>query len=88
MSHHRPELDGLRGVAILLVLCVHFIKAPAQASTATIWAERIAEVGWSGVSLFFVLSGYLITSILLRAKGKSYYYRDFFVRRSLRIFPL
>ncbi len=73
-----PELDGLRGVAILLVIASHYL--------GDYW--RTATVGWTGVSLFFVLSGFLITGILLDAKTKPNYFRNFYARRTLRIFPL
>lgn len=73
-----PALDGLRGVAILLVIASHYLGAH--------W--RTATIGWTGVSLFFVLSGFLITSILLDEKNKPHYFRNFYARRTLRIFPL
>jgi peptidoglycan/LPS O-acetylase OafA/YrhL len=73
MTGRTPSLDGLRGLAILLVLVAH--TTPFHA-------------GWVGVELFFVLSGYLITGILLRAKGGSGYFRAFYARRALRILPL
>lgn len=86
-SVHLPALDGLRGVAILLVLMDHFTRL--QPSTAL---ERLlsrgATVGWVGVDLFFVLSGFLITGILLDAKGGEQSFRNFYLRRACRIFPL
>jgi peptidoglycan/LPS O-acetylase OafA/YrhL len=70
-------LDGLRGVAILLVLLSHF----GGAVSLTKW-------GWVGVDLFFVLSGFLITGILLDAEGAEGVLRSFYIRRVLRIWPL
>ena len=90
MSHqtsgrgHVPELDGIRGVAILLVLVFHFVHGRALPSAA----QHIARVGWIGVDLFFVLSGFLITGILLREKDSPDYFRRFYRNRVLRIFPL
>ena len=79
-----PQLDGLRAIAILLVLATHFWSYPAGFEPI----NRLARAGWVGVDLFFVLSGFLITRILLDARDSARYYRDFFARRILRIFPL
>ena len=88
-----PALDGVRGVAILLVLFLHFSGAPSTSiglPTAfdRAWL-RFAGVGWVGVDLFFVLSGFLITSILYDAKGPALaFFKNFYERRALRIFPV
>jgi peptidoglycan/LPS O-acetylase OafA/YrhL len=85
---HLAVLDGVRGLAILLVLCVHFVgDAPAQDALARA-VVKIANYGIWGVDLFFVLSGFLITGLLHDAKGAPHYFRDFYIRRTLRIFPL
>jgi peptidoglycan/LPS O-acetylase OafA/YrhL len=78
-----PELDGLRGLAILLVLMVHFSADRLPAPFAA-----ITQFGWAGVDLFFVLSGFLITGILLDSREEEQYYRVFWTNRVLRIFPL
>jgi|SRR6185312_2176721 len=70
-------LDGLRGIAILGVFFVHFPLFP-----------RVTRWGWAGVDLFFVLSGFLITGILFDNLASPRYFRDFYIRRSLRILPL
>lgn len=68
-----PALDGLRALAFLMVFCHHYLGLP--------W-------GWSGVDLFFVLSGFLITGILFDTRDDQHRVRNFYVRRTLRIFPL
>jgi peptidoglycan/LPS O-acetylase OafA/YrhL len=85
-SHFKP-LDGLRGIAIILVIFVHSFKYEGNSLFGR-GLNIVARSGWVGVTLFFVLSGFLITGILLDTKYKRHYFRDFFVRRSLRIFPL
>jgi peptidoglycan/LPS O-acetylase OafA/YrhL len=82
-SERIPELDGLRGLAILAVLIFHL--SPAR---MPLFAAYFVQAGWLGVDLFFVLSGYLITGLLLDSTGQKRYYRNFLARRTLRIFPL
>ncbi len=78
------ELDGLRGIAILLVM-IHRLW-PRSGALARY--QSIAGLGWIGVDLFFVISGFLIAGILLDTKGEADFLRNFYVRRALRIFPL
>ena len=85
---HVKELDGLRGLAILFVMLFHFTAdIPANSSMGRA-VLKLCSVGWIGVDLFFVLSGYLITGILLRTKGSPHFFRNFYARRTIRIFPL
>ena len=77
-----PELDGLRGIAILLVM-IH--RVFPRAGSGTPWP---IEAGWVGVDLFFVISGFLIAGILIDSRDKPGYFRNFYARRVLRIFPL
>ncbi len=82
-SSRVPGLDGLRGVAIIAVIVFH-----AQVSDPKIHIPLLGTYGWGGVDLFFVLSGFLITGILLDGKGQGHYFRNFYARRALRIWPL
>lgn len=83
-----PVLDGIRGVAILLVMVSHFSRIMDTNTSSQLFFSKLADAGWSGVDLFFVLSGFLITGILLDSKGSRRYFRSFYMRRILRIFPL
>jgi peptidoglycan/LPS O-acetylase OafA/YrhL len=105
---HQPGLDGLRALAVLLVLYGH---APllldrghvvsghvvsghlsgghvGSGQQVSAWFWHGSRGAWLGVDLFFVLSGFLITSILLAARGSEGAFRRFWLRRALRIFPL
>jgi peptidoglycan/LPS O-acetylase OafA/YrhL len=84
-----PGLDGLRGLAILMVMALHFGGGIARGATGVdLWFSRVSGAGWVGVDLFFVLSGFLITGILYDTKGTPGCLRNFYARRVLRIFPL
>jgi peptidoglycan/LPS O-acetylase OafA/YrhL len=82
-----PILDGLRAIAILLVVPHNLNLMVTAGGIAHVFIAALYR-GWIGVQLFFVLSGFLITGILLDARNAPDYYRSFFVRRVLRIFPL
>lgn len=83
-----PALDGLRGIAILLVLLWHGVFQIQTNSRVMTRLLSWGSLSWSGVDLFFVLSGFLIGGILLDAKDSSRYFRTFYVRRAYRILPL
>ena len=88
-GRHLPELDGLRALAILSVFVFH-ARGVNATSTTTLQEVffRVTEVGWVGVDLFFVLSGFLITGILLDTRQEPHFFKSFFARRALRILPL
>lgn len=71
---HHPGLDALRGIAVILVVLYHYVPT--------------FRIGWIGVDLFFVLSGFLITRILLSNREQQGYFKNFYAKRALRIFPL
>ncbi|MBV9398815.1 MAG: acyltransferase [Bryobacterales bacterium] len=83
-----PPLDGLRGAAILMVICFHYRTTLGRTGGVTHVFRGFCEIGWTGVDLFFVLSGFLITGILLDSRGAKNYFSAFYMRRVLRIFPL
>jgi peptidoglycan/LPS O-acetylase OafA/YrhL len=90
---HSPELDGIRGLAILGVLCSHgagltgIFDSSRHVLPDTIVKYALVPL-WGGVDLFFALSGFLITGILLRTKTAENYFSSFYARRVLRIFPI
>ena len=93
-SKRVPELDGLRGAAILLVVIVHYFsfnpygRAGGLIQSFDVIAARTISMGWTGVDLFFVLSGFLIGGILLDARNSPHYFKTFYVRRFFRIIPI
>ncbi|MEM7763810.1 MAG: acyltransferase [Pseudomonadota bacterium] len=82
---HYAALDGLRGFAVLLVMVYHYGLERQQHVD---WFIDMTQFGWVGVDLFFVLSGFLITGILLETRKQDGYFKKFLVRRFVRIWPL
>lgn len=85
---HDAALDGVRGLAILFVLVFHLGRSLVAEFDFVNKLTLVAGLGWTGVDLFFVLSGFLITGILHDSKGAPHFFRNFYARRALRIFPL
>ena len=87
---HIAQLDGLRGVAVLMVMWFHFFQNSAARESGPLFAaiDAVTPIGRTGVDLFFVLSGFLITRILMAATDGDRYFLNFYARRSLRILPL
>ncbi len=83
---HVPPLDGLRGIAVLLVLWAHF--PPDLGGNTVRVMNRIFQPGYLGVDIFFVLSGFLITRILLYGRFNGKPLKNFLIRRAFRIFPI
>src|SRR5215470_14002997 len=82
-GRHYPQLDVLRGIAVLMVMIIH-----SNGNVPFLHIQSFMHYGFVGVDLFFVLSGFLITGILLRTKEESGYFVNFYARRVLRIWPL
>jgi peptidoglycan/LPS O-acetylase OafA/YrhL len=88
-SHRYPALDGLRGLAILMVLSWDLAaELHPRIGTPLAYLQVLARLNWSGVDLFFVLSGFLIGGILIDNREATNYFRAFYMRRICRIFPL
>ncbi len=81
---HIPSLDGIRALAALMVMVFHFVGHHGEPASLI----HASVLGQTGVDLFFVLSGFLITRILLNSKDSPNYFSSFYARRALRIFPL
>ena len=83
-----PALDGIRAVASLMVVFYHFGPHIVRDSKSTFaFLSRLPRHGDEGVTLFFVLSGFLISGILTNSRHSKRYYATFYIRRALRIFP-
>jgi peptidoglycan/LPS O-acetylase OafA/YrhL len=93
-KNYIPELDGLRGIAALMVVFHHMAQQFPAFTPHNPWERflriwiRVTTPGWMGVDIFFVLSGFLISGILLDSSGNPHFYRNFYMKRILRIFPL
>jgi peptidoglycan/LPS O-acetylase OafA/YrhL len=86
---HIPALDGLRGAAILSVMIFHYFDALTSESSGILGhIHSVVTLGWTGVDLFFVLSGFLIGGILLDVRSSPRYFKTFYLRRIYRIVPL
>jgi peptidoglycan/LPS O-acetylase OafA/YrhL len=85
---HVAALDGVRGIAVLSVFIFHYGGGAESQNWLIHAVGKTIKLGWSGVTLFFVLSGFLITGILWKSRGTPHWWRTFFLRRCLRIFPL
>jgi peptidoglycan/LPS O-acetylase OafA/YrhL len=88
-SSHVLALDGIRGLAILMVLGHHLVYINSGPTAPVyVWARALRDSLWCGVDVFFALSGFLITGILVKTVSAPGFFRNFYARRVLRIFPL
>ena len=83
-------LDGIRGLAMILVLVWHFLSCQVRTTpgSSIAYMMKLLSYSWAGVDLFFVLSGFLIGGILLDQRSSPNYFIPFYLRRACRIFPL
>ncbi|MFI4860275.1 MAG: acyltransferase family protein [Phycisphaerales bacterium JB063] len=94
LAGHMPGLDGLRGLAALLIVYYHYASwqwvhtFPGEPTDTMRTTTALLQYGWLGVDVFFVLSGFLITGILIKTRTHPHYFKYFYARRALRIFPL
>jgi peptidoglycan/LPS O-acetylase OafA/YrhL len=90
LSGRIPELDGLRGVAIGIVVIFHYFQLTHATRHGSLlsYIQAPTRLGWTGVDLFFVLSGFLIGGILLDARSSTNYFQVFYKRRFFRIVPI
>lgn len=88
VAAHLPALDGLRALAVLVVVQHNVSLLHGDHGLLVRQLENMLHRGWMGVQLFFVLSGFLITRILLDSQRSPEYFKSFYSRRALRIFPL
>jgi peptidoglycan/LPS O-acetylase OafA/YrhL len=87
-AHRDPALDGLRGIAVMLVFFFHYGGGLKSPHLAVRLFGYFSSSGWIGVVVFFTLSGFLITGSLWDSRGSQHWRRNFYIRRLLRIFPL
>lgn len=85
---HLTALDGIRGLAILMILLLHFVGDTFPTNAFEHAVITVTGYGAYGVDLFFILSGFLITGILFDSRFQLTYFSTFYIRRVLRIFPL
>lgn len=88
MKTRMTELDGVRAIAISMVLAFHCLRFPNHGHSIIGYVSRIPSGGWGGVDIFFALSGFLVGGILLDGRGRPNLLRTFLIRRVVRIMPL
>ena len=88
LKGHIPALDGIRGAAMFLVMIHHFSRLSDTTSLTGQTLTCFVTMTWISIDLFFVLSGFLITGILCDVRERPHFFRNFYMRRFLRIFPL
>jgi peptidoglycan/LPS O-acetylase OafA/YrhL len=90
LSRRIPELDGFRGIAVAIALYFHYIRYATVARPPSLLGYLYTSTNliWSGMEMFFVLSGFLIGGILLDARDSPNYFSTFYIRRVCRIMPV